>query len=49
MVLRVSVSGFLLRTLDAWLQVAVLVTVVVVVVVVGVVVVGAVAVCTRPD
>ena len=47
MVLRVSVSGFLLRTLDAWLQVAVLVTVVVVVVV-GVVVV-AVAVCTRPD
>ena len=48
MVLRVSVSGFLLRTLDAWLQVAVLVTVVVVVVV-GVVVVVAVAVCTRPD
>ena len=48
MVLRVSVSGFLLRTLDAWLQVAVLVNVVVVVVVVGVVVV-AVAVCTRPD
>ena len=47
MVLRVSVSGFLLRTLDAWLQVAVLVNVVVVVVV-GVVVV-AVAVCTRPD
>ena len=52
MVLRVSVSGFLLGTLDAWLQVAVLVNVVVVVfvvVVVGVVVVVAVAVCTRPD
>ena len=48
MVLRVSVSGFLLRTLDAWLQVAVLVNVVVVVVV-GVIVVVAVAVCTRPD